>query len=184
MRLRNFLMLFAVVAIAMVSCKKDKDEDDGLIASMGATITSLTLEQEDETSPVDTIRGDAKVLNIITRKALLINDVFTITGITLGGDVLNVTVRGSEEGKYVLDLGLEKDDPKARSFLTIGTSYTNIEGEVHNALFASSKGYVTLTKVDRDKKRVSGKFEFFVFSGDVYKVVEKGTFENLKYSTK
>lgn len=192
MRLRNFLFLLTLASITLVSCStlatavdvySAENAESGNGGSLTAVINSVTLVESGKDKP-DTIVSDTRDLNFFTRKAVLIKDVITITGTTAFGDVVNVTVRGAKEGKFVLDFGMLENDSQAKSFLTIITSYMNIEGETKKASFLSTKGTVTITKIDKEQKIISGNFEFNLVSGDVYKAIKKGKFENLKYSTK
>jgi hypothetical protein len=176
MNFKTLIFGSALLSAALFSCSKDND-DDSLPKSMGFTLHSIKLDE----TRTDTTLIDTKEMAIITRKAVMTNDIVTITGTTLGLDVVNISVRATKEGKYEFTIK-DLNDPKFQCLGTIETSYTNSEGEVKNAFFTSNRGTVVLTKVDTAKKIVSGTFEFDLFSGDVYKTIRKGKFENLKYS--
>jgi len=174
MNIKGLLFVCALLSAAMFSCKKD--DDNNLPASMNATVNSVTVSETDTTvnSSVD--------VNFITRKAIMTNGVITITGTSLALDVVNITIKGTTVGTY--DLSIDLLNPKTQCLGSIYTTYVNANNETNSALFESKEGTVVLTTVDTANKVVSGTYEFFVFSGDVYKTITKGTFENLKYTVK
>lgn len=158
---------------ALGSCKKDDDEiTQALTASMSATINSI--DEIDQT----TVTG-SKDWSSITRVSIMKGDVITITATELSivstPDIINVTINGSTEGTYKLGI----QDAAAQCACVLSTKYNDA-----NVVFTSTSGTVVLTKVDKSAQIISGTYEFWLYSGGVWKTITNGKFENIKYEKK
>lgn len=179
MNIKGLLFVCALLSVAVFSCKKD---DDGLEASMSATIADVTI------SETDTTETSSSVFNYISRYSFTSNGVLSITGTSILGDVITIQVNGIEEGTYVLNtVDILNAEPQCGCELY--ASYYDINAAVtKKASFFANIGKVVLTKVDKEHKLISGSFEFYVKStigeGAYYKSVRNGSFENLKYAVK
>lgn len=173
LKLRTLLMVSVIALIALGSCKKDADEiTQALTASMSAKINSIN---ETDTTIVDS----SKEWSAITRVSIMKGNVLTITGtelaITTIPDIINVTIYGTTEGTYKLGVNVAS----AQCGCVLSTKYNDA-----NVTFTSTSGTVVLTKVDKTAQVISGTYEFWLFSGGVWKTITNGKFENLKYEVK
>jgi len=123
-----FFLLLLVLAI--FSCSKD---DNGNIfkASMSALI------DDDEWKAV-------------TRITILEEGKFIITGTSLDGKILSITIFGTTEGIYELSL----------SSAMAGAVYKESASMSTDDAYISATGEVNLTDVNSSKKRISGTFSF------------------------
>lgn len=171
LKLRTLLTVSFIVLIALGSCKKDTDEiTQALTASMSAKINSI---DENDT----TIITGSKEWSTISRISVMKGEVLTITGteFSLTPDILNVTIYGTTEGTYKLGLNVAS----AQCGCVLSTKYNDA-----NVTFTSTSGTVVLTKVDKTAQLISGTYEFWLYSGGVWKTITNGKFENLKYEVK
>jgi len=101
------------------------------------------------------------------------NDKFVITGTSLNGKVLTLTIIGSKPGTYSFLKGkcmaVYKDSPTLSD----------------DDAFASISGEVSLTEVDEENKKLSGTFSFKMVKKDdalnpLY--IQQGVFDGIKYA--
>ena len=137
-------------------------------ATMSATIT--TMNETDGVTPASNYDWTA-----VSRTTIMKGNVITISGSDLNLDAINVTIYGTEVGTYKLGL----QDVAAKCGCVFMTKYNE-----KNATFASTSGAVTITKIDKTTRLISGTYEFNLFSGGVIKIITNGKFENLKYEVK
>lgn len=173
LKLKTLLLVGFIALVALSSCKKDADEiTQALTASMSAKINSI-----DEIDT--TIITSSKDWTAISRISIMKGEVLTITGTELNlttlPDVLNVTIYGTTEGTYKLGLNVAS----AQCGCVLSTKYNDA-----NVTFTSTSGTVVLTKVDKTAQLISGTYEFWLYSGGVWKTITNGKFENLKYEVK
>ncbi len=145
-----FLLLLAVV---IFSCSKD---DDGNIfkASMSALI-------------------DDEEWNSVTRLTILEEGKFIITGTSLNGKILTVTIGGTTEGIYELSL----------SSAMAGAVYKESASMSIEDAYVSATGEVNLTDVNNSKKRISGTFSFIAIRNLTNTInITEGEFKDLLYT--
>lgn len=147
-------MFFVAFATLLISCEKEKDEN-GVTTKMTATIDNKSWEAE-------------------LRVTKLQNDWFIITGTSVLGEVLTITVRGKSVGTYNFDA----------SELTVSCLATYVPSALSpNTIYTSTSGKVQLSDVDTENNTISGTFEFTVVHNltDI-KTIKNGVFNNLKYN--
>lgn len=108
------------------------------------------------------------------RASRLENDKFIVTGTSIAGEILAITIFGSSEGIYELSL----TQAKCAALLKESVNSTTEDA------YASVTGKVTLTDVNTSTKKISGTFEFVLLrslSGETVHVTE-GVFKNLTYT--
>lgn len=160
--MKKYLILLAIAAISLnfMSCKKDTVEDT--IAAITPATMSATVNDTAFTT--------------ITRLTVFSPTVntFVITGTSLDGKILNVTIKGSEVGTYTTSLELEN-----LSTQVVAGWRANSESYVSNT------GTVEITKVDKVKKKISGTFNFTMINPpglvEVF-TIENGKFDQLSYT--
>lgn len=161
--MKKYLILLAIASFSLsfVSCEKDTIEETVAAitpASMSATVN-------------DTVFTTITRVTVFSSTA----NAFLITGTSLDGKVLSVTIRASEVGTYTTSIELE--DPSSK----VGAAW-----RAHSENFVSNSGTVELTKVDKTKKKISGTFTFTMInptSGltEVFSITE-GKFDQLSYT--
>jgi hypothetical protein len=144
-----FILLLAVI---IFSCSKD----DGSIfkASMSALI-------------------DDEEWNSLTRITILEEGKFIITGTSLDGKVLAITIGGTTEGIYELSLTSAMAGAVFKESATTSTAdaYVSVTGEVN------------LTDVNNSKKRISGTFSFIAIRNLTNTInITDGEFKDLLYT--
>jgi hypothetical protein len=150
--MKKIFFLF-VAAIAISSCSKD---DDGNIfkASMSALI-------------------DDEEWNSVTRLTILEEGKFIITGTSLNGKILTVTIGGTTEGIYELSL----------SSAMAGAVYKESASMSTADAYVSATGEVNLTDVNNSKKRISGTFSFIAIRNLTNTInITEGEFKDLLYT--
>lgn len=146
-------LLLVLVVVTFFSCSK---EDLKIFASMSAKIDGT---QWDSSARVTVLEADK----------------FVITGTSLSGEVIAITILGSDEGTYTLAI----TPPSAEcSALYKASASTSTEDA-----YVSSKGEVVLTKVDKTNKKISGTFKFTVTRLTETMEITEGEFEDLSYNT-
>jgi hypothetical protein len=152
MKIQN--IVFWAFIMLVVSCKKDSNST--VPTKMSATIGGKQWES-------------------LTRTTILQTDanIFVITGISLTGEVLAVTVYGSTPGTYDLTIAIPIKAQCAGSYMPSATS---------SDVYVSSTGTVVLSKVDKTAKKISGTFSFTLNKtvADT-KTVTNGVFNDLLY---
>ena len=150
--MKKILFLF-VAALVIFSCSKD---DDGNIfkASMSALI-------------------DDEEWNAVTRVTILEEGKFIITGTSLNGKILTVTIGGTTEGIYELSL----------SSAMAGAVYKESASMSIEDAYVSATGEVNLTDVNNSKKRISGTFSFIAIRNLTNTInITEGEFKDLLYT--
>ena len=144
----NILLL----AVVIFSCSKD----DGSIfkASMSAVI-------------------DDEEWNAITRVTILEEGKFIITGTSLNGKILAITIGGTTEGIYELSLTSAMAGAVYKESATTSTADA----------YVSATGEVNLTDVNNSKKRISGTFSFIAIRNLTNTInITDGEFKDLLYT--
>ncbi len=147
------ILFIAVLFVVVSSCSKD--DDSALPTKMSATI-------------------DNAEWSSITRVTVLTDKGFVITGTSLNGKSLSITILGSTEGTYELSL----------NSVQFGAVYKESVSSSTEDAYAAISGEVVVTNVDTSSKEISGTFSFVLkksLAGESISVTE-GTFTNLKYT--
>ncbi len=152
MKMRKILFI-AVLFAVISSCSKD--DDSVLTTKMSATI-------------------DNTEWSSITRVTVLTDKGFVITGTSLDGKSLSITLLGSTEGTYELSL----------NSVQFGAIYKESASTSTDDAYVAISGEVVLTNVNTSSKEISGTFSFVLkksLTGSSISVTE-GAFTNLKYT--
>jgi hypothetical protein len=152
-KIKAFLILLTVI-VTIISCKKDSEGN--IIIGMGAKV-------------------DGDSWSALVPLAALYNNTFTITGTSLTGKTIVVTIDGNSEGTYKLSV----IPPAADCGCTYKKSLTSSQQD----WYLSVSGTVTLTNVDVTAKKISGTFEFTVANSSLETVtITNGVFNDLAYT--
>ncbi len=151
--MKKVILSLVTILLIIISCSKD-DDGNIVLPTMSAIV------------------GDEEWVTI-TRVTVLENGKFIITGTSVSGKSLVITIYGSSEGLYELNTTSVK----------AGAVYKESVSASAEDAYISITGEVNLTDVDTSKKRISGTFEFLV-TRDVLNafVISEGEFTNLFYT--
>ena len=147
----------------------------GIIISTLLLLSSCTLEEIlDELSPDMTAKLDGTEWKATVPYAVLEDGKFIITGLSMSGETVSITVNGSESGTYNLNL---------TSAQCAAVYKESTENSLDDAYYAVS-GKIILSRVDPDQKTVSGTFNFSVIRDITEPAIEitEGKFSDLGYS--
>jgi hypothetical protein len=98
---------------------------------------------------------------------------FIITGTSLSGKILTVTIGGTTEGTYELSL----------SSAMAGAVYKESASMSTADAYVSATGEVNLTDVNNSKKRISGTFNFIAIRNLTNTInITEGEFKDLLYT--
>lgn len=148
------VLLVLITVIVLISCTKD-ESGNIVLPSMNALI-------------------DGEQWNTLSRATVLENDKFIITGASIAGKTLVITIFGTSEGLYELNLPLSNN---------AGAVYKESASTTTEDAYVSVAGEVNLTSVDTSKKRISGTFNFIVTRNVINTInITEGTFSNLLYN--
>jgi hypothetical protein len=146
-------LMVLLLAFTVVIASCSKDKDDSVV-KLGAKI-------------------DGKNWEASVRVTSLTNGVFVITGTSATSQVLAVTINGDATGTYELGIGNAK----------CAATYKESALATDANIYVSASGKVTLTKVDKTNKTISGTFEFIIArSLTDTKTVTAGQFNDLSYT--
>lgn len=152
--MRKIFLALAVISFVFLAVSCKKDSDGNTIYKMSATI-------------------DGKQWNALAPTGILTGGVLVITGISISGESVIVTVKGDMEKTYELNTPALKTE----CFATYKASLTGTDDS-----YASLTGKVILTKVDKTKNLVSGTFEFSVSKLSILtKQITKGEFNDVTF---
>lgn len=160
--MKKYLILLAIASFSLsfVSCEKDTIEETVAAitpASMSATVN-------------DTVFTTITRVTVYSPTA----NTFVITGTSLDGKILAVTIRASEVGVYNTSIELENPSSK------VGAAW-----RANSENYVSNGGTVELTKVDKTNKKISGTFNFTLINPpgltEVFSITE-GKFDQLSYT--
>jgi hypothetical protein len=153
MKIQN--IVFWAFILLVVSCKKDSNNNT-VPTKMSATISGKQWESLTRTTILQTN-----------------SNVFVITGVSLSGEVLAVTIYGSTPGTYDLTIAIPIKAQCAGSYMPSVAS---------SDVYLSSTGTVVLSKVDKTARKISGTFSFTLNKtiSDT-KSVTNGVFNDLLY---
>lgn len=154
--MKKFL-IYGIVALTFIagSCKKDSNDDGTPIATkMSCKINGTTW-------------------TALSQLTQYYDNKFIITGTSLEGKVIIITILGDTQGTYNLQVGE----------LESGATYS--PSVLSNDIYASLSGSVVLTKVDKDNKKISGTFQFTATkTNDLTNQISisNGVFSDLSYN--
>ncbi len=145
--------MFLLAGILLIlSCSKD--DDDSGAPFMGASI-------------------DGSDWKTITRITVLEDEKFVITGTALNGETIVITIFGTTEGTYELNI----------TSAGCGAIYKESVGTSTEDAYVSVTGEVQLTQVNTSAQEISGTFSFTVARALLNtKTITNGTFQNLAYT--
>lgn len=149
----NKVLIIIVTILLLIGCTKD-EEGNIIWPAMSAVIDDVEW-------------------NSATRVSVLEEGKFIITGTALNGKSLSITVFGTTEGVYQLNLTSIKVAAVYKESINITTedAYISVTGEVE------------LTEVDTSKKKISGTFSFIVVRNLTETInITDGEFTNLTYT--
>ncbi len=153
-----FLSLL-VFLIVLVSCEKDGNSNLPPIINPSASMSA---------------KVSGASWTATTRVTVLFNNNFIITGTSIGGKVIEVSILGDSPGTYVLD---------PIQSITQMQGLWKPDGSSSGQNYISVRGTAELTAVDTLNKKISGNFEFVAaraINDTVY--VQDGIFTNLGYT--
>jgi hypothetical protein len=149
---KKLLVLLVAVTFVMASCKKDSEKVEKLSANIAGKSWSANL---------------LRVTN-------LTGNVFTITGTSITGEVIIITIFGDTQNTYEFSLTEQKCAlvyKKAGINSSPSDIYTGISGKV------------IITKVDMINKSISGTFDFTCSGMAIIPIsISKGSFNDLEFS--
>jgi hypothetical protein len=124
--------------------------------------------------PVMSAAIDGTAWETITRATVQQDGKFVITGTSVTGKILIITIFGTQEGTYVLGTGSAQCAAVYKESATTSTEDA----------FASISGKVILTSANTTKHKISGTFQFSLIRQITATpmVVADGKFENLLYT--
>ena len=136
-------------------------------------VLSCSNDDEESGAPYMSAVIDGSDWKPITRVTVLDEDKFVITGVTLTGETLVITILGTAEGVYELNL----------TAVQCGAVYKETAGTSTEDAYVSATGEVELTNVNSSKQEITGTFSFTVAKGVLNtKTITEGTFRNLAYT--
>lgn len=147
---KRLMVLLVAVTMLIASCKKDSDSINKLSAKIGGKSWSASV----------------KVAN-------LTGNTFIITGTSLSGEMLVITILGDSPDLYEFNLSEQKCNVVYKKS---GLS-TSPDG-----IYTSVSGRVDLTKVDMINKKISGTFDFTCTGLAILPLsISSGTFTDLSF---
>lgn len=148
---KKLLVLLVAVTLVMASCKKDSDTINKLSAKIG---------------------GKSWVANL--RVTNLTGNVFTITGTSLSGEMLVLTIFGNTQNTYDFSINEQKC---ALVYKKAGISSSATD------IYTGISGKVVLTKVDMVNKKISGTFDFTCSGLAIIPIsISGGSFNDLDFT--
>lgn len=155
--MRKFILALAVACVSIFSTSCEKDENGNPVYKMNATIDS-----KEWVAPIPA--------------AVLTNGTLTITGTSVTGETILLTVNGEAAGTYELVTPLK---------MQCGATYKASLAATTADAFVSATGKVVITKFDTANKQVSGTFEFNLANTALaVKQIKNGSFNNVTYLVK
>ena len=147
-------VIFIIVTVLFfIGCTKD-EEGNIVWPSMSAVI-------------------DNEEWNTVTRVTVLEEGKFIITGTSVTGKSLSITIFGTTEGKYELNL----------TSANVAAVYKESVNMTTEDAYVSVTGEVDLTDVDTSKKKISGTFSFILVRNLTNTInVTEGKFTSLTYT--
>ncbi len=146
-------VFFLVTFLIIFSCSKD-ESGNIILPSMSAHI-------------------DGEEWTTITRVTVLEEGKFIITGTSTAGKSIVITVFGTSEGLYELNL----------TSANVGAVYKESVSTTTEDAYISATGEVNVTNIDTSKKKISGSFNFIVVRNLTNTInITGGVFTDLFYT--
>ena len=144
-----------------------------LLFLLAVTMVIASCSKDDDSVVKMGAKVDDKNWEATTRVSSLTNGVFIITGTSATGQALAITIYGEATGTYELNTNSAK----------VGATYKESLLDSDSNMYFSASGKVTLTKVDKANRKISGTFEFVLARSltDIKKVTA-GQFNDLSYT--
>ena len=164
----KYLIFTALISLILFSsCKKDKDDDSNNIitnATMTATVdgaswTSITRVTKHYKNPAS----------------------FVITGTSVNGQVIVITVRGDQVGHYTSSTSIDSASAQ------VGCVWQPDASSPTTDNYFSKSGTVDISEIDTANTKISGTFSFDLIKTDslgyqTAKTITNGKFTGLSYS--
>ena len=145
-------LLVILLVLSAVSCKKDDSTPSNEMSCL--------------------ING--KSWNSSIRVSVLQSGVLTVTGTSLLGEIVALTVKGETTGTYTLSL--------SPASAQCGATYKASAVPATTDIYASVSGKVVITKFDKTSKIISGTFEFTLANSALTPMnITQGQFNNISY---
>lgn len=150
------LLIYVIVALTFIagSCKKDSNDDGTPVTKMSCKINGTTW-------------------NSLTQITQYYDHKFIITGTSMDGKVIVITIFGDTKGTYNLQVG------ELESGATYSPSILSTD------IYASLSGSVVLSNVDTNNKKISGTFQFTAAKANELNnqiSITNGEFSDLSYN--
>lgn len=140
---------------------------------LAVTVVIASCSKNDDSVVKLGAKIDGKNWEASARVSSLTNGIFVITGTSATSQVLAITINGETTGTYELGIGSAK----------CGATYKESALVTDANIYVSASGKVTLTKVDKAKRTISGTFEFVLAKSLTdTKTVTTGQFNDLVYT--
>ncbi len=161
--MKKYIILTAIIIgiLFISSCKKDNTEPT---ATMSAKV-------------------DGVAWTTITRvtKHYANTNSFVITGTSVTGEVLIITVKSDQEGTYTSSTSIDSVSAQ------VGCVWQPDATSPTTDNYLSKKGTVNITEINAEDLRISGTFNFDLIKTDslgveTVKTITEGEFSNLSYS--
>lgn len=155
MKKLNLILGLLLVAIIFVACQK---EGDPMMSAKidGTTWTTVTRVTKHISSPAS----------------------FVITGTSVDGKVVVITIKGDQEGTYTSSSAIDTLNAQ------VGAVWQPSATSPTTDNFVSKSGTVTISEIDSKKNTISGTFTFVLSNLSEEKSITDGKFSDLEYSDK
>ncbi len=154
------------ILLAITSCKKDNNDDNNIITN--ATMTA-TIDNNTWTS--------------VTRvtKHYKNTSKFIITGTSVSGEVIVITIKGDQVGHYTSSASIDSASAQ------VGCVWQPDASSPTTDNYLSKSGTVDISSVDTASLKISGTFKFDLIKTDslgyqTAKTITDGKFSDLSYS--
>lgn len=148
---KRFVLVMLAITLVIGSCSKDSVSTNNKLSA----------------------KIDGKSWNASFRVTNLTGNVFVITGTSITGEILAITINGDSPDLYQLGLGN----------LECAATYKGSALASTDDIYQSVSGKVNLTKVDKTNKKISGTFDFSLAKLSLTSIsVSNGTFNDLEYT--
>ena len=175
-------LLFMMLLIGIVGCKKTEKEDDPETTEAGATLMSAKIDGKSFTTKEDDVYT---LLTLIEKDSSFFLTFANGSLVSMDPIEISVDIRG--ENFYELKKGMVFDTQKSGNEEpdNINALYTanSVSTPVNSTNEGTRPSKVTITKLDTKKQLISVSFEFEAIDFQTEKVhkITEGKFENMYY---
>ncbi|OFX44289.1 MAG: hypothetical protein A2046_13565 [Bacteroidetes bacterium GWA2_30_7] len=156
--MKKLLFIHLALCFVVLSCKKDDNTNPQSIITNASMIAKI----------------DGTSWNSVTRVTIQKSGIFLITGTSVDGKLIEITVKGTTIGTY--NLLASMDSAAAQCGSIYKPSINN-----NDSTYASKSGQVKISSIDTENKLISGTFNFVVTNLEITKNITDGKFTDLKY---